>query len=356
VAVTGITFVTCGNTSGLSGPIISFFRTAEGSMGVGREPAPAPQNYQAIAHCGETRFTTTEFPLTDNANGNGPVTGRGAHSEAGSIVPDGPFLYVLRSPGANQLRVWRFDPVTGTVQSVTSTISNVSASGLGIAARGFSGYRGFLVHDLAVSRKRILKWHYEVEDGPVFSHDTQWTFEVDEEPENLDVEDISPDEFPPLADDPIFWAAGSAGLITPFVKRCASDGPPAEQTWTIPDSPSGYAYAYVDSINVVGPGEAIGHAANQLSVDDGDAISFFRFLVGETDPFEITDGVTVDGDPYRAWAVANNEHVVTQSGGIRLHVGGDMETVVANTNDGRILLGTLIRDDAPQGWVIGRPL
>lgn len=317
--VIGIDFTTC--TTGIGGGQV--FPTIDGVIQFWREGGSEPRNRRASPGCGETRFSEFEFANTNNGHSDGPVVARAmAEEQAGS-----PVVYALRTPSGDA-RVWKFDPVAGTATAETVAFADTGAT-FDLIVRDYAEDGYYLIFNNSVNRRQVRHWN-RAGEGPAATSGSWWTFEATgEQPENVDVEDNDD------PDGPFVWASGGDGAGNPFVMRLDL----AATTWTLPE-PSGENFQYVDTTQCVGVGQAIGLSADVNAVDPEDEAHFFRFLVGDASAVNITDGVTVNGDPYRTWAAAEVDSILLQSG-VKMAVVG--ERVAALTQNGTVLIGTLVR-------------
>jgi hypothetical protein len=320
------------------------FPSDDGVVEFGRENGSEPRNWRATPQCGEARFSEYEFPSTAVADTNGPPSGRGTLEDDGS----NPTIYNMKKQPNTpfDVKVYSFDPVasTETAATVDDNTNNDSAyQTYDVAVREYSDWGFVICRRLAgaTTFRLVRRWFRGSEPGASFGTWFDWpTTAGAVEPQSID---IDPDPNVAGSGDPIVWVAGNDGAGGPFVQRLDDTVP----TWNI-SNPTGYTYTFVDTIQCVGVGEAIGTAINTSASGFDDGITIFEFLLGESDAVEITEGCTVDGDPYRDWAGTNSDNI-DLTGGVKMAVRG--ERVAALTEAGRILIGTLIR--ATGGWTVG---
>lgn len=314
--VRGIAFVTA-DTGGQQ-----VFPSADGVVQFWLEPPPNPRNMRATPKAGEARISEVEFANTNSAHADGAMGGRATLEEmAGS-----PIIYSARTPSGSA-RIWKFDPITGTAVAVSAAFT--ANQSYDVTVRDYHDF-GYWVGQTSTGNYRVRTW-FRAGESTIQTTSGFWVFFGTEEPENVDVDR-----------DGWVWVSGDDGAGNPYVCRLDDDEP----TWTLPE-PTGYSYEYVDTIQCVGTDEAIGLAANLSSTGDDDSLSIFDFKVGEASAVDITDGVTVDGIDYRTWAGTTGNNIVVQSS-VKMAVRDEL--VAAMTDDGVILLGTLVRTG---GWYLG---
>jgi hypothetical protein len=342
MTVVGIAFTDCSAAAGGPG-FDQVFPSDDGIVEFWREGGSEPRNWRATPQCGEARFSEYEFPSTAVAATNGPPSGRGTLEDDGS----NPLIYNMRKQPNTpfDVKVYAFDAVANSEAAVTvddnqnndsayqtydTTVRDYSDSGF-LLCRRLAGATTFRI---------VRRWTRTSEPTASFSTWYSWPVTAGQpEPECID---IDPDQDPDWGGR-IVWVAGEDGSGGPFVQRIDT----TEPTWNV-NNPTGYTYSLIDSIQCVDVGEAIGTAINTSATDPFyDGITIFDFKVGNADAVEITEGCTVDGTPYRDWAGTNSDNIdLTQ--GVKMAVRG--ERVAALTENGRILIGTLIRSGR---WTVG---
>jgi hypothetical protein len=324
MTVVGIEFVDADTASGSVTNGYQVFPSAGGAIDVWRMTADTGVSRRFSPKAGEARFSSVQFL---NAGADGGMVGRGTLEE----MSGNPIIYNGRQTSGGASRVWRYDPVSATVAARTAAVASCTINDTTV--RDYADRLYVITNETGTYRVRSRTRSTESTTAAL---NTFLTFTGDENPENIDVDQ-----------DNLLWVAGRRDVVgvgyLPYVEYDPTGG----TTWTIPQ-PTGFSYEYVDTIQAVGVGEAIGVAENLSSAGDSDFLTFFRFEVGSADAVDITDGVTVDGQAYRDWAGANFDNIEVQTG-FKVAVVG--ERVAARTHDGRILLGTLVRSG--RRWWVG---